>query len=93
MQRRAAEAAIGGRDVLVVAPTGFGKSAIYELAGLRRDRPWDVGAVVEHTEWGRGAVVGYERDLVTVQFDEHGYKTMQLGHVLEESLLVPAAAD
>ena len=39
VQRRAAEAAIRGRDVLVVAPTGFGKSAIYELAGLRRAGP------------------------------------------------------
>jgi ATP-dependent DNA helicase RecQ len=29
----------GGRDVLAVLPTGGGKSAIYELAGMLRDGP------------------------------------------------------
>ena len=38
-QLRAAAAASGGRDVLAVLPTGGGKSAIYELAGLLRDGP------------------------------------------------------
>ena len=35
-QLRAASAAAEGRDVLAVLPTGGGKSAIYELAGLLR---------------------------------------------------------
>jgi ATP-dependent DNA helicase RecQ len=38
-QRRAAEGLAGGRDVLAVLPTGGGKSAIYELAGLLRSGP------------------------------------------------------
>ena len=38
-QLRAVEALAGGRDVLAVLPTGGGKSAIYELAGLLRDGP------------------------------------------------------
>jgi len=38
-QLRAVAAAAGGRDVLAVLPTGGGKSAIYELAGLMRDGP------------------------------------------------------
>src|SRR5712691_8747913 len=38
-QLRAVSAAAGGRDVLAVLPTGGGKSAIYELAGLMRDGP------------------------------------------------------
>jgi ATP-dependent DNA helicase RecQ len=38
-QCRAVEAAIAGRDVLAVLPTGSGKSAIYELAGMLRDGP------------------------------------------------------
>ncbi|HEV7951013.1 MAG TPA: DEAD/DEAH box helicase, partial [Glaciihabitans sp.] len=33
-QLEAVEAAIAGRDVLVVLPTGYGKSAVYQLAGL-----------------------------------------------------------
>ena len=38
-QLEAASAAAEGRDVLAVLPTGGGKSAIYELAGLLRGRP------------------------------------------------------
>ena len=38
-QLRAAEALVGGRDVLAVLPTGGGKSAIYELAGMARAGP------------------------------------------------------
>ena len=38
-QRRAIAAAVAGRDVLAVLPTGSGKSAIYELAGMMRDGP------------------------------------------------------
>ncbi len=38
-QLRAVTAAVEGRDVLAVLPTGGGKSAIYELAGLLRDGP------------------------------------------------------
>jgi ATP-dependent DNA helicase RecQ len=38
-QLRAAAAAVDGRDVLAVLPTGGGKSAIYELAGLIRPGP------------------------------------------------------
>jgi ATP-dependent DNA helicase RecQ len=38
-QRPAVEALAGDRDVLAVLPTGGGKSAIYELAGLLRAGP------------------------------------------------------
>ena len=38
-QLRAMEAVVGGRDALAVLPTGAGKSAIYELAGLLRTGP------------------------------------------------------
>jgi ATP-dependent DNA helicase RecQ len=38
-QLRAAEALAAGRDVLAVLPTGGGKSAIYELAGMVRTGP------------------------------------------------------
>ncbi|WP_206474259.1 ATP-dependent DNA helicase RecQ [Dietzia sp. KRD202] len=39
MQAEAIEAAVGGRDVLAVLPTGYGKSAIYQLAGIMADGP------------------------------------------------------
>jgi ATP-dependent DNA helicase RecQ len=38
-QLEAADAAVRGHDVLAVLPTGAGKSAIYELAGLLRTGP------------------------------------------------------
>jgi ATP-dependent DNA helicase RecQ len=38
-QLLAVEALAGGRDVLAVLPTGGGKSAIYELAGMLREGP------------------------------------------------------
>jgi ATP-dependent DNA helicase RecQ len=38
-QEQAVAAAAAGRDVLAVMPTGGGKSAIYELAGLLRSGP------------------------------------------------------
>ena len=38
-QLPAVEALVTGRDVLAVLPTGAGKSAIYELAGLQRAGP------------------------------------------------------
>jgi ATP-dependent DNA helicase RecQ len=38
-QLPAVEALVSGRDVLAVLPTGAGKSAIYELAGLLRPGP------------------------------------------------------
>jgi ATP-dependent DNA helicase RecQ len=38
-QLRATAAVVAGRDVLAVLPTGGGKSAIYELAGLLRAGP------------------------------------------------------
>src|SRR5207248_5696666 len=42
-QREACEAALAGRDVLVVMPTGSGKSLCYQLPALMRD---DVTVVV-----------------------------------------------
>ncbi|MDI3329964.1 MAG: RecQ family ATP-dependent DNA helicase [Micrococcus sp.] len=38
-QAEAVEAAVSGRDVLAVMPTGYGKSAVYQLAALLADGP------------------------------------------------------
>ncbi|OAH41695.1 recombinase RecQ [Dietzia cinnamea] len=38
-QAEAIRAAVSGRDVLAVLPTGYGKSAIYQLAGIMAEGP------------------------------------------------------
>ncbi|BBE22709.1 ATP-dependent DNA helicase RecQ [Arthrobacter sp. MN05-02] len=49
--------------------------------------PFDVDTGVEHPEWGRGTVMGYEEGIVTVLFDSVGYKTLSVGLVEEKGLL------
>jgi ATP-dependent DNA helicase RecQ len=44
---------------------------------------------VRHPEWGEGVVMSTEPDRVTVLFAEHGYKTLSLDAVRENSLLEP----
>jgi ATP-dependent DNA helicase RecQ len=51
------------------------------------DRPFPVGASVEHTEWGKGAVQRYDGAQMTVLFDSVGYKTLSVELVVEHGLL------
>jgi ATP-dependent DNA helicase RecQ len=51
------------------------------------DRPFPVGARVEHADWGEGAVQRYDGDQMTVLFDAVGYKTLSVALVLEGDLL------
>jgi ATP-dependent DNA helicase RecQ len=54
------------------------------------DRPFDVGADVEHAQFGAGTVMGYEADdRVTVLFEAHGYRTLSLEAVESQGLLEP----
>ncbi|MEG9248072.1 RecQ family ATP-dependent DNA helicase [Arthrobacter sp. Soc17.1.1.1] len=57
------------------------------------DVPFAVDTLVEHPEWGRGTVMGYEDGIITVLFDSVGYKTLSTGLVEEKQLLaaVPPA--
>jgi ATP-dependent DNA helicase RecQ len=47
-----------------------------------------VGTVVRHRSWGSGTVLGYEEDRMTVLFDSVGYKTLSVGVVRTNDLLV-----
>jgi RecQ family ATP-dependent DNA helicase len=51
------------------------------------ERPFPVDAPVRHDAFGAGRVVGYDRDLVLVVFDDHGYKHLDLGTVVDRQLL------
>ncbi|MFJ6002889.1 RecQ family ATP-dependent DNA helicase [Arthrobacter sp. NPDC092385] len=57
------------------------------------DLPFDVDSEVEHPQWGRGTVMGYEEGIITVLFDAVGYKTLSIELVEENELLeaVPSA--
>src|SRR5918997_4708304 len=67
-QRTAAEAAIAGRDVLAVMPTGYGKSAIYKLAGAALPGPTVVVS----------PLVALQRDQVEGLADEDAGEAAQL---------------
>ena len=49
-------------------------------------------STVRHPEWGDGVVMSTEPDRVTVLFAEHGYKTLSLDAVRDNSLLEPLAS-
>ena len=53
------------------------------------DRPFSVGATVTHPQWGRGTVQTYEEgDRIVVLFETAGYKTLALGVVEGQHLLI-----
>lgn len=67
-QKRALEAVLEGRDTLAVLPTGSGKSAVYQIAGLMIPGPTvivsplialqrDQRAAIEHSDLGDAAIV------------------------------------
>jgi ATP-dependent DNA helicase RecQ len=55
-----------------------------------RPRPFAIGDLVRHPEWGQGEVQRYDRDHVVVLFEAVGYKTLGLDLVAAHELLQPA---
>jgi ATP-dependent DNA helicase RecQ len=51
------------------------------------ERPFDVGATVNHGEWGQGEVQRYDANRVVVLFESVGYRTLDLELVEEKNLL------
>jgi ATP-dependent DNA helicase RecQ len=49
--------------------------------------PYDLGAVVEHAEFGRGTVTDVEEGKLTVLFEEVGYRTLDPDIVVAKQLL------
>jgi ATP-dependent DNA helicase RecQ len=52
------------------------------------DAPYPLHSTVRHTQWGLGTVLGYDRDRMTVLFDEVGYKSLSVPVVRDNGLLV-----
>jgi ATP-dependent DNA helicase RecQ len=51
------------------------------------ERPFEVGSLVAHREWGKGLVQRYDGDEMYVLFDSVGYKTLSIELVEERGLL------
>ncbi|GGH96482.1 RecQ family ATP-dependent DNA helicase [Arthrobacter liuii] len=54
------------------------------------DEPFPLQSTVVHKEWGPGLVMRHEDDVITVLFDQEGYKTLSRSAVMEHKLLKPA---
>lgn len=68
------------------APAALGERAAEPAAHA----PFPVNSIVEHSSWGRGMVMRYEGDTMTVLFDSMGYKTLAVSVVVEQGLLTAA---
>src|SRR5947208_7510089 len=86
-QLEAVQAVLAGRDTLAVMPTGSGKSAIYQLAGLLIDGPTIVVS----------PLIALQRDQVQSIEEQGAAPAAQLNSTLSESAreqtLERAAAD
>jgi len=58
--------------------------------GSATDEPFPLQSAVVHKEWGPGLVMRHEDDVITVLFEQEGYKTLSRSAVVEHKLLKPA---
>ncbi len=61
-----------------------------EQSGAADDEPFPLQSSVVHKEWGPGLVMRHEDDVITVLFEQEGYKTLSRTAVVEHDLLKPA---
>jgi len=54
------------------------------------EEPFPLQSAVVHKEWGPGLVMRHEDDVITVLFEQEGYKTLSRTAVVEHELLKPA---
>ena len=64
-----------------------GVAAEVEETTSEAGEPFPVHSHVTHDEWGKGMVMGYEEDKVTVLFEDVGYKILSVPVVQENALL------
>jgi ATP-dependent DNA helicase RecQ len=58
-------------------------------ATIRWDEPFPIGTRVASERWGQGTIQRYDRDQVTILFDDHGYRDLLVSIVLDKELLRP----
>lgn len=54
------------------------------------DEPFPLQSAVVHKDWGPGLVMRHEDDVITVLFEQEGYKTLSRAAVVQNELLRPA---
>jgi ATP-dependent DNA helicase RecQ len=59
-------------------------------SGGQAEEPFPLQSAVVHKEWGPGLVMRHEDDVMTVLFEQEGYKTLSRSAVVEHELLKPA---
>ena len=67
---------------------GPGSAAVSDDSGVQE--PFPLQSTVIHKEWGPGLVMRHEDDVITVLFEQEGYKTLSRSAVEEHGLLKPA---
>lgn len=60
-----------------------------EPAPAPETQPFTIGSRVRHRSLGEGRVTHYEGDTVVILFDEGGYRTLLVPHLLEGELIEP----
>ncbi|HEV3228637.1 MAG TPA: RecQ family zinc-binding domain-containing protein, partial [Solirubrobacteraceae bacterium] len=70
-------------------PCGACDNDRHGTVAARWDRPFAIGARVTSERWGEGTVQRYDRDEVTILFDDHGYRDLMVPIVVEKELLRP----
>jgi ATP-dependent DNA helicase RecQ len=51
------------------------------------EEPLPIGARVATERWGEGTIQRYDRDQVTILFDDHGYRDLLVSTLLEKNLI------
>jgi ATP-dependent DNA helicase RecQ len=70
-------------------PCGACDNDGHGTVAARWDEPFPIGARVTSERWGEGTVQRYDRDEVTILFDDHGYRDLMVPIVVEKELLRP----
>ena len=70
-------------------PCGNCDNDVQRPATPHWDEPFPIGARVATEHWGEGTVQRYDRDQVTILFDDHGYRDLLVSTLLERDLIHP----
>lgn len=79
----------GNCDACEETPDAAGSGRVDQPASAAENQ-FPLQSTVIHKEWGPGLVMRHEDDVLTVLFDQEGYKTLSRTAVVEHELLKPA---